>query len=744
MAAVVLLGIVLSIQTSSGAVKIELSDPKAQVEVKVDGDTIDIAGLKEPLRLKLGEHNLSVTSGDYQSVSESFTVRRGQQEVVRVVLQPTRKEVSVPLRTRKVDEKMERELDDILAKTPSQPKPPVWVELVRGKDRVPQADLIKQAEEAIRKAFEARQSAKNQPDRNSLAQEAIKDAKAVLIPTHERFANLRVAAQLLAEAKGFTAAVDCCDELSRSFDIDVVGMKAALLWKYARLADTAAAQESLAEASLRSGFEAIALDDYRFLPLFVRLAKDAGEKAKLDYVAYQTDLMAADAAAGEDGYAKVKDISETLRTDPNSPPANLAVGKFLCFVKNDWSKGLRMIAAASDTRLTSTVAEDLRLLLALDQGTKIDVQEMTKIGDTWWSISDTQDQRSCRERAKYWYLKALGRCDAEQRRQLSDQVMPRIDSVRSRPVAFRIHVLGVHGGHGVRISNDGISSWSSHGTQADRVNHLELDPSKKYANCGRTRLFPNVIDFSSADVRSEWLGQWGEINAYNVGPDYVEIDMGRPPVGASDFGMTLTIGDEGFCVPDRFENQWHVKFYGWEEKKNDPTTKQGWETITKGSRLDELDLERLNFRRDRPPYSSANHAMSPKLQALGRVDYFAAVATREWDLPAGTYEIHTLFDDGIRVFVDDQKVVDESLTPGGGGGSTQIKLAGGKHRFRVEYWQSWGGARIKFSLRRVDRGREESGALTKSTSAVGSSQSGSVSVQTKQLVPRPVGDFRLF
>ena len=83
-----LLGIVLLIQTRSGTVKIELSDPKAQVEVKVDGDAIDIAGLKEPLRLKAGEHGLLVTSGDYQSVSKFFTVRRGQDEVLRVTLEP--------------------------------------------------------------------------------------------------------------------------------------------------------------------------------------------------------------------------------------------------------------------------------------------------------------------------------------------------------------------------------------------------------------------------------------------------------------------------------------------------------------------------------------------------------------------------------------------------------------------------------------------------------------------------------
>ncbi|MEI8376370.1 MAG: formylglycine-generating enzyme family protein, partial [Planctomycetota bacterium] len=87
--------------TNNGMVKIEFSNSKAQVEVKVDGEVIDIGGMKEPLRLKVGEHDLLVTSGDYQSVSKSFTVRRGQEEILRVTLEPKIKPAE-PLPTVKV------------------------------------------------------------------------------------------------------------------------------------------------------------------------------------------------------------------------------------------------------------------------------------------------------------------------------------------------------------------------------------------------------------------------------------------------------------------------------------------------------------------------------------------------------------------------------------------------------------------------------------------------------------------
>ncbi|MCY2987933.1 MAG: serine/threonine-protein kinase, partial [Planctomycetota bacterium] len=88
LASLAMLGIVVYVTTGSGTVKIELSDPNAEVQVQVDGDTIDITGLKEPLRLRVGAHELEVSCTEFQTLTKSFTVRRGQEDVVKVTLQP--------------------------------------------------------------------------------------------------------------------------------------------------------------------------------------------------------------------------------------------------------------------------------------------------------------------------------------------------------------------------------------------------------------------------------------------------------------------------------------------------------------------------------------------------------------------------------------------------------------------------------------------------------------------------------
>lgn len=95
-ATLLLLSVILYVATNYGTVKIELSDAAGNVEVKVDGDTIDIAGLDKPLRVKVGEHLLLVSSDEFGSVSQSFTVRRGREEVLRVSLEPPASEVAPP------------------------------------------------------------------------------------------------------------------------------------------------------------------------------------------------------------------------------------------------------------------------------------------------------------------------------------------------------------------------------------------------------------------------------------------------------------------------------------------------------------------------------------------------------------------------------------------------------------------------------------------------------------------------
>ena len=81
-------GILLTVRTKYGDVVIELSDPTANVELKVDGDRIEVIGLDKPLTLTAGEHGLTVGGADFETVTKQFTVKKGDKQVVKVTLKP--------------------------------------------------------------------------------------------------------------------------------------------------------------------------------------------------------------------------------------------------------------------------------------------------------------------------------------------------------------------------------------------------------------------------------------------------------------------------------------------------------------------------------------------------------------------------------------------------------------------------------------------------------------------------------
>jgi tRNA A-37 threonylcarbamoyl transferase component Bud32 len=105
LALAVTLGSVIYVSTNKGTIKIELIDPKSEVEIAVDGDTVSLTRLDEPLRLKVGDHALVVTGKTFETVSRSFTVKRGDNPVLRITLP---------------DDKQAAE----------KPSPPAWVPLV--------------------------------------------------------------------------------------------------------------------------------------------------------------------------------------------------------------------------------------------------------------------------------------------------------------------------------------------------------------------------------------------------------------------------------------------------------------------------------------------------------------------------------------------------------------------------------------------------------------------------------------
>ena len=81
-------------------------------------------------------------------------------------------------------------------------------------------------------------------------------------------------------------------------------------------------------------------------------------------------------------------------------------------------------------------------------------------------------------------------------------------------------------------------------------------------------------------------------------------------------------------------------------------------------------------------------------------DHFVARFNREIKTDQGNYELSVTADDGVRIFVDGVKMIDQWNDQGPTTFLKNLPLSAGAHTIVVEYYENGGGATLKFSLQK--------------------------------------------
>ncbi|HEV7223627.1 MAG TPA: NPCBM/NEW2 domain-containing protein, partial [Pirellulales bacterium] len=91
-----------------------------------------------------------------------------------------------------------------------------------------------------------------------------------------------------------------------------------------------------------------------------------------------------------------------LAADENDPEANLAAGKFYCFVKQQWDQGLAYLARGSDPALKALAERDLA-----KPGS---AEDQKSLAEDWWEFATTEKgpaRAAIVNRAAFWYRRTL-------------------------------------------------------------------------------------------------------------------------------------------------------------------------------------------------------------------------------------------------------------------------------------------------------------------------------------------------
>jgi len=315
--------------------------------------------------------------------------------------------------------------------TPTNPPPHVESSTVPPKDDLPgtvarHAVPAKSEQASVRKVmkevFAEQLVDRSIPGRRKLAEKLLTQAEKATNAPVDQFVLLAAAVDAGTEAVNLTLAFKAGDQMGKAFEVDALAINVETATKLSAKSGAA----DLAAENVRAGLELVdrlsAGDDY---PTAVRvctaLISMAGANAVLrtEIQKRQRDLGTARAA----GEKVAKDV-EKLKAAPEDPAANLAVGRYYCFVKGDWHGGLPHLAKGSDAGLKALAAQELAAPAAAN--------EVVQIADAWWDVgakqADLLTRGSISQHAAALYKRVLEGTSSLRRAQIEKRIA---DAARS-------------------------------------------------------------------------------------------------------------------------------------------------------------------------------------------------------------------------------------------------------------------------------------------------------------------------
>jgi hypothetical protein len=163
---------------------------------------------------------------------------------------------------------------------------------------------------------------------------------------------------------------------------------------------------------------------------------------------------------------------------------------------------------------------------------------------------------------------------------------------------------------------------------------------------------------------------------------YVGSAVTGPRGEAVAAGRPYTFGYSRFVVPI----DWQIRYFSFAEAAAPDKDAGAFARVVAGAPV-------RTDRRDALDYESGG----PLADGLPR-DRVALVAEGDVDLPPGDYTVRTISDDGIRVWMDDERIIDH-WAPHESALDT-APITGGRRRFTVQYYELGGFAELRFELLR--------------------------------------------
>lgn len=255
--------------------------------------------------------------------------------------------------------------------------------LLRADDRrtPPDADAQAKAEAQIKDLFKDDFTKRKPADLQALASKLIQAAADTKGDLAGQFVLLRLAAEVAAKAGDAADALQAIDAQAKDFAVSAVALKAQALEGVVKA--TGGAQidyQAVLDAAMPAADEAQADDDFDAEGHLLHASQVAATKLGNKQLATVAQERGKLVEAMQTEFDNIKGDLETLKNKPDDPDATLHVGRFWCFFKGDWDRGLPLLAVCSDPKLRGLAKKDLNEPAA--------AADQAALADAWMDVAD--------------------------------------------------------------------------------------------------------------------------------------------------------------------------------------------------------------------------------------------------------------------------------------------------------------------------------------------------------------------
>ena len=268
---------------------------------------------------------------------------------------------------------------------PSQPEPPSAETAAR--PAPPDDAAVEKASKEVNDVYANDYKAARTPAQKVvLAKKLLDQASATQNDPPARYVLLKSARDLAGQAGDAAVAIQAVDALSAAFNVDGSGIKVETVNEVANAKVTLspAQVKDLVDQILAVMDELIEQDRAEEATPLVALAMERARRTHDGALIKQVNQQRQKIAASRKSFAEVKPFAERLRAQPDDAEANYRLGRYSVTVRNNWTKGLSLLAKGSDASWKKLAQQEL--------ASPSTTNEQLALADGWWEAAQAAEE----------------------------------------------------------------------------------------------------------------------------------------------------------------------------------------------------------------------------------------------------------------------------------------------------------------------------------------------------------------